>query len=115
MAKKELTFSLPSHFGDSSFSDMQQRMVGEMSERLTKKKDAVITQRLVELGIQIDMNAERNRRFKNFVIERNDTKETYWYNDGSETGLRIVTFTMPMPDLDISKPHIALNVEINYH
>ena len=87
----------------SNFFEKQQQIFGDMIAELNKKKDAIIMHRLEKLGIEIDIEAEQRRRFKNFVVEYNDTGETYWYNDGSETGLRIATFKKPQPNLDLKE------------
>ena len=99
----------------SNFFDKQQQIIGDMIAELNKKKEAIIMQRLEKLGIEIDVEAEQHRRFKRFVVEYNDQEETYWYNDGSETGLRIVTFKKPQPNFDLKEPKHIVKTEVSYY
>lgn len=79
----------------------QNKIIIDLVSDLNRKKNDIIMQRLDELGIKIDLEIEQRRRFKNFVVEYNDTEETYWYNDGSETGLKIITFKKPDINFDL--------------
>lgn len=99
----------------SNFFDKQQQIIGDMIAELNKKKDSIIMQRLEKLGIEIDVEAEQRRRFKRFVVEYNDTEETYWYNDGSETGLRVVTFKKPQPNFDLKEANHTVKSEVSYY
>ena len=71
--------------------------------------------RLEKLGIELDAEAERRKRFKSFVVEYNDHEETYWYNDGSETGLRIVTFKKAQSNFDLKEPNHTIKTEVSYY
>lgn len=80
--------------------------------KINKKKDAVIMKRLSELGIDTDIESEKRRRFKRFVVEHSYTEETYWYNDGSESGLRIITFKKWQPNYDMKNPNNTITCEV---
>jgi hypothetical protein len=99
----------------SNFFDIQQKLIGEVIDEINKKKDAVIMQRFAELGIDIDIEAEKRRRFKRFVVEHSETEETYWYNDGSESGLRIITFKKWQPNYDMKNPNNTITCEVSYY
>lgn len=99
----------------SNFLDEQQQIIGDMIAELIKKKDAIVMHRLKQLGIKIDVEAEQRRRFKRFVVEYNNKEETYWYNDGSETGLRIVTFKILQPNFDLKEPSHISKTEVIYY
>lgn len=99
----------------SNFFDKQQEIIGDMIAELNKKKDAIIMHRLEKLGIKLDVEVEQRKRFKTFVVEYNDHEETYWYNDGSETGLRIVTFKKAQPNFDLKEPNHTVKTEISYY
>ncbi len=73
--------------------------ISSMLVDLEKKKEEVIRAKLIEMGKSEEfIDNQKNRRFKDVVCERidgpNQSKETWWLNDGSETGQRIVTFVM---------------------
>jgi hypothetical protein len=57
-------------------------------------KSDIVMQRCMDLGIEMDIEAEKKRRFNRFLVVHDpyNNEETYWFNDGSVTGLRIVTF-----------------------
>jgi hypothetical protein len=99
----------------SNFFDIQQKLIGEVIDEINKKKDAVIMQRFAELGIEIDIEVEKRRRIKRFVVEHNETEETYWYNDGSESGLRIITFKKWQPNYDMKNPNNTITCEVSYY
>jgi hypothetical protein len=99
----------------SNFFDKQQEIIGDMIAELNKKKDAIIMHRLEKLGIKLDIETEQRRRFKSFAVEYNDHEETYWYNDGSETGLRIVTFKEAQPNFDLKETNLTVKTEISYY
>jgi len=99
----------------SNFFDIQHKLIGEVIDEINKKKDAVIMQRFVELGISTDIESEKRRRFKRFIVEHSDTEETYWYDDGSESGLRIVTFKKWQTNYDMRNPNNTITCEVSYY
>lgn len=99
----------------SNFFDKQHEIISNMIIEINRKKETIIMQRCEKLGIEMDAEAEQRRRFKRFVVEYNDTEETYWYNDGSETGLRIVTFKKAQPNFDLKAPNHTVNCECSYY
>lgn len=71
-------------------------------EELQGFKDLIIAHNLSKHGIEIDFDAEARARFKKIVCESHagTGEETYYYNDGTPEGLRIVTFKMDWPSFD---------------
>lgn len=71
------------------------KFCNEVAEKLNKAKDKIILDRMKELGIDFDLKKEEKLRFKNFMTKETQNETTYYYNDGSEKGLRIITFVSP--------------------
>lgn len=82
-------------------NDILQKSVRDCTNDLIKKQENIILLKLQEHGIDIDLKEEAKRRFKRITIETGpQNKMEVWYNDGSEQGLRIVTFhTEYVPDV----------------
>lgn len=76
-------------------SNMQDRLIKEAIIDFEKKRIAIINERLSSLGINICVEDQRRKRFKDFISERTGNETTIWYRDGSDAGLRIVTFVDP--------------------
>ena len=76
-------------------SNMQDRLIKEAMIDFEKKRIAIINERLDSLGIYICLEDQKRKRFKDFISERIGNETTIWYRDGSETGLRVVTFVDP--------------------
>jgi len=99
----------------SNFFDKQQEIISDMIIEINRKKEDVIKQRCEKLGIKLDAETEQKKRFKSFVVEYSDTEETYWYNDGSETGLRIVTFQKAQLNFDLMAENHTVKTERSYY
>lgn len=99
----------------SNLYDKHQEIIRDVTTEINQKKDAIIMRRLEELGIKVDLKAEQRRRFKRFVVESNGQEETYWHNDGSETGLRIVTFKKAQSNFDLKEPNHIFITEVDYY
>ena len=76
-------------------SYMQDILIKEAMIDFEKKRIAIINERLSSLGINICIEDQKIKRFKDFISERSGNETTIWYRDGSDTGLRIVTFVDP--------------------
>lgn len=76
-------------------SNMQDRLIKEAMIDLEKKRIAIINERLSSLGVDICVEDQKRKRFKDFISERSGNETTIWYRDGSDAGLRIVTFVDP--------------------
>lgn len=97
--------------------DIQEKIIKEMASDLEAKKKQVLLNRLSELNIDLDLEKEQKRRFKSLqsVSESFDT-ETIYYNDGSEDGLRVVTFQRidSFPTMDDFRT-MSIKSEIKYY
>lgn len=65
---------------------------GQVIEEANKRRENLVIERLRDKGIFLDLKVEQRRRFKSLTSERKGNKETIYYNDGSENGLRVITF-----------------------
>jgi len=90
--------------------DFLQDKIQELASIIDKQKEEVIKQRLSELNIVLDERDEKNRRFKNFVCEIQGDKESYYYNNGSLSGIRIVTFVRV-----VNQNPLKFEVKLNYY
>lgn len=74
------------------------KQIIEFQDRAYKKfiteQERILKERLDSLGIYIDLEEEKIRRFPSLLIEKFENTHTYYYNDGSIEGLKIVTFKM---------------------
>lgn len=78
----------------------------------------MIKERLKALDIEIDFEHERQRRLKLITCETNKepySTETYYYNDGSKEGVRIVTFTEQPPEYPSEFQRSEIKMSFNYY
>lgn len=79
------------------------------------KKDKVIKEKLLEHGIDFNLENEQKRRFKSIMVEHVNNEETYYYNDGSISGFRIVTFKTSYPEFDFSNQEHKVFISITHY
>lgn len=83
-------------------NDVLQKALKDCLTNVMKNREELIVLKLQEKGIEISLEEEAKRRFKRISIETEggpSQKMTVWYDDGSENGLRIITFfTEFVPD-----------------
>jgi hypothetical protein len=72
--------------------DFLHEKTNEAIKGILEFREELIVKKLKEKGIEIDLQLEQRRRFKSLVREFKNNQETIYYNDGSEQGVRIVTF-----------------------
>lgn len=111
LSKLALTSQLGS--GMEFISQIMDGMIRDVNQR----KQEILIQKVQSLGIEIDLVLEAKKRFQTMSIERDGNKETYWYNDGSVEGLRIVTFVLkakPLPSIKEGQ-RIDLGIEFDYY
>ena len=92
-------------------SNMQDRLIKEAMIDFEKKRIAIINERLSILGVDICVEDQRRKRFKDFISERTGNETTIWYRDGSETGLRVVTFIDP----ELNDVNMFNNIDSEMH
>ncbi len=98
--------------------DIMQEYLDKLMLDIQEKKSNIIKDRLKILGIEIDFGHERERRFKLITCETNNelySNETYYYNDGSKEGIRIVTFTETPPEYPNEFQRSEINMSFNYY
>ena len=87
----------------------QEEYIQRVIEEFKEKEKEVVYATLQEKGIVIDWEKEQSCRFKSLVIETKDLITTYYYNDGSDNGLRIVTFEV------VTNHDNGFKVELKYY
>lgn len=92
----------------------QDKAIKELVRQELASKEEVIKRRLKELGIELDFNQEKRRRFKSLMVERIGGEETYYYNDGSTFGMRLVTFVTTQKPIDTKERSVSITLETHY-
>lgn len=94
--------------------DTIKQMIGETYSDHREFKDDIVLKRLKDLNIDVDFEKEPGRLFKTVISVLKDNIETWYYNDGSEQGLRIVAFenvSMGFDEKDITDFKIAAQIK----
>lgn len=72
---------------------MQQTIVNDIVRSIQKQQDELIKKRLNRiLGYDLNLEDESKRRFPRIGIFHQNTETSYYWNDGSIDGIRIITF-----------------------
>lgn len=101
---------------DVSISNLMQEATSKLISDIYEKRNKIITERLKKIvGIDLDIEAEANRRFKRLAIEYKDNEETIYFNDGSVQGKRIVTFVKKDNPLTFETDRCQISVEYSYY
>lgn len=82
-------------FRDDEFiniSDILSDKLIQLSQEIAQRKKECIIDALLVNGIHIDLELESKRRFKSIACVRDGSTETYYYNDGSIEGRKLVSF-----------------------
>lgn len=114
--KSKLTENiLPKEYQNIDFSVMS-KIMEDAIKKLALKKEEVIKERCTALGIEYDLDKEYKKRFKSFVIEMQGSKETLYYNDGSQSGIRVVTFELITDDsTSIANNKFEFQTKLKYY
>ena len=103
-------------FADVSISNLMQEATSKLISDIHEKRNKVITERLKEIvGIDLNIEEEAKRRFKRLAIEYNGNEETIYFNDGSISGKRIVTFVKKDNPLTFETDRCQMSVEYSYY
>lgn len=70
--------------------DFIENTIKKHQERLIGRIEKELNDRLLELGIKVNWWREKNSRFKSISKETQGNKETFYYNDGSLDGRKIL-------------------------
>lgn len=74
-------------------NSLNQELIEEMIHKINLMREDLVRKKLKELvGIDLDIEEEQTRRFKRIFSEVKGNKETFYFNDGSPEGLKIITF-----------------------
>lgn len=92
------------------FQEIVPELTNELHRQIQAEMELVLKQKLEEKNIHIDLDKEKIRRFKTLQRETKGNETTYWYNDGSMEGQRVVTFRQKDPE----GIRDACNIEIFY-
>ena len=100
-------------------SSMMKGAIEKMHADIIQKKEFVILSALRKNGININLQEALKKRFSPIQREvLGGHSETYYYNDGSDGGLRLVTFNIGNkainPQFDNSR-EISFKVELSYY
>ena len=108
------TTKLSNEMKDYNF---QETAIKKVAEDMSNKRMNLIIERLKNIGITLDVKKEERARFKSLTRVFNGlNEETIYYNDGSENGLRVITFvteqkTMNGNDLE----SMSITCETSYY
>jgi len=91
-------------------SGIAETLTKELVNDIEQKKENVLFERLKKLGIQNEILDDKNRRFKRFVREISQGKETIFYNNGSPEGLRIITFVTKQKSFNPDEIQMEWNI-----
>lgn len=91
--------------------NIQHDIIEELSRKIQNRKQQILEEELKKRKIAIDPEEEKHKRFKSITCEIRNGEENYYYNDGTTSGMRIVTFKKPVQKF---KDNTA-TVELRYH
>lgn len=70
-----------------------QRVLRESAEVINKDIERLVLERIKErVGINLNILTESKRRFSRILIEQQNNETRYYWNDGSDEGLLLITF-----------------------
>ena len=101
---------------DVSISNLMQEATSKLISDIYEERNKVIAERLKKIvGIDLDIEAEADRRFKRLAIEYKGNEETIYFNDGSVQGKRIVTFVRKDNPLTFETDRCQMSAEYFYY
>lgn len=75
-------------------------VIKSLSAQLDKAKHDIINERIKALGLKpLEIEEQRRKRFKDLTCEHSPGWENYYFNDGSDRGRFIVSFSVNEFDL----------------
>jgi hypothetical protein len=101
---------------DVSISNLMQEVTTKLINNIEKQRMQIITDRLKEIvGIDLNIEEEAKRRFKRLSIDYKGNEETIYFNDGSEYGIRIVTFVRKDEPISFEPQKASMQVDYSYY
>ena len=93
---------------------MMQDAINKAVQNIQQQQDKLIKKRLNRiLGYDLNLEDEFKRRFPRIGIFNQDTETSYYWNDGSIDGIRIITFIQNPIDFKGIESG-KLSVELSY-
>jgi len=74
---------------------VKESVINDLMIKIQKHKDDLVISKIKEIDPNFSIEDEKNRRFRRIMItldENEGNKETYYFNDGSIEGKRLITF-----------------------
>ena len=103
----------------TEISDMMTTAIAKMHNDIIKQKEYVILNALRRNNIKLNLQEALGKRFSPIQREvKPGHSETYYYNDGSKDGLRLVTFNIGHQPIDPqfgNSREISLKIELTYY
>ena len=94
--------------------NMVSDLVSQMVESITKQKEEILKTKIYNKFQDFNFEEEKKRRFKKIVCEVDyHGNETYYFNDGTSEGCRLVTFFKFEPCFDFGSN--KMNFELKYN
>ena len=94
---------------------LEEDAISKMISEMQYKKESLIKEFLRAKGVKLDWSNEKNRRFKLVIHEKHPNKEVYYYNDGSNDGLRIITFEEIPNEMDFTCTKFEMGIKLKYY
>jgi hypothetical protein len=113
--KAEIRIAKAEYKTDVIISNLS-KVADEMVKNFNAKKDVLIRSKIKEvLGFEIDLELEQLKRFKSLCIEYKGDEETIYYNDGSVSGKRIITFVKIENPINYNTNTFSMSTEYSYY
>lgn len=96
--------------------DGLRNILNKATEAIKEEQEKLIKERLFEiLGYEFDPIKEGLMRFPRLKLEHHsaDQSQHYYWNDGSENGLRVISFYFPI-EQDIMSKDYKMTIGFNY-
>lgn len=100
------------------FLNVQQQAINKLVSDVEQSKLDLLKKRLEKMGIEIDLEAEQNARFKKLVMITEGEEQHIYYNDGTPESQRVISFKYVVsgPDLsDIRDPKLTITASYQYY
>jgi hypothetical protein len=95
--------------------NIQNELISDLAQQIINKKTDIILTRILEIDPNFDIEIEKKSKFKKIVCLINKNEETYWYNDGSLNGVRLITFVDPDPFMQNGIDKTFIGYKLKYY
>lgn len=94
---------------DENLSSLIPQMTNLFANKLAEFHDKIVMEELKNRGIKFDLNEQSKKKFQDFIWVEEPKGRSFYYNDGTEEGLRIVTFRTDFIDDENGRPKAVVN------